>query len=189
MSQLSRILPYFAVAAGAAVLCVLAPAIPGWMRFVGQIALSTGLVSLGVLLLLRAGLLSFGQGLFYLLGGYAVAFASKHFAITDAFVGVALGIVTASTFAAVLGLFIARYRGIFFAMLTLALAMIAYGVVLKANVFGGSDGINVRAATLLNYAPRAADLQLAMFDFTVSAHGCPHHHYPCCIEVAIWQVH
>jgi branched-chain amino acid transport system permease protein len=38
---------------------------------------------------------------------------------------------------------LARYRGIFFAMLTLALSMVLYGLLVKTETLGGSDGFNV----------------------------------------------
>jgi ABC-type branched-subunit amino acid transport system permease subunit len=168
MKQLIRLAPLCAVAAVAAALMLAASLIPGWMRFVAQIAFATGLVSLGVLMLLRAGLLSFGQGLYYLLGGYAVALLSRHAGTADAFAGVAAGMAAAALCAAIIGLFIARYRGIFFAMLTLALAMIAYGIVLKVGLLGGTDGINIRPTTWLGFAPRGGQLSLAVFQFTVA---------------------
>lgn len=143
--------------------CLAASAIPDWIRFIVQVALASALVSLGVVLLLRAGLLSFGQGLYYLLGGYTVALASRHFGITDAFVLVLSGLVIGAVFAGLLGGFIARYRAIFFAMLTLALAMIIYGIVLKVRIFGGTDGLNVRSLTWFGHAPRGAALQIAGF--------------------------
>jgi len=152
------------VAAG---LMVSAPLFPGWVRYVVQIALAIGLVSLGVMILLRAGLLSFGQGLYYMVGGYSVGFLSRHAGITDAFAATATGIVASAAFAALLGLFIVRYRSIFFAMLTLAVAMIVYGVALKVSLFGGTDGLNVRPTTWLGYAPRGSQLQLTQFQFTV----------------------
>ncbi len=46
---------------------------------------------------------------------------------------------------------LARYRGIFFAMLTLALSMVVYGALMKLDVLGGSDGFNVGRATLLGW--------------------------------------
>ena len=49
----------------AIVATISASAIPNWIRYLGQIAASTALASVGVMILLRAGLLSFGQSLFY----------------------------------------------------------------------------------------------------------------------------
>lgn len=148
--------------------CLAASAIPDWIRFIAQIALASALVSLGVVLLLRAGLLSFGQGLYYLLGGYSVALASRYLGLTDAVAAFVLAVSVGAIFAALLGGFIARYRGIFFAMLTLALAMIVYGLVLKIRMLGGTDGINVRPATWFGYAPRGSNLQIAGFRFVIA---------------------
>ena len=44
---------------------------------------------------------------------------------------------------------LSRYRGIFFAMLTLALSMVTYGLLMKLEALGGSDGFNVGRPTLL----------------------------------------
>jgi branched-chain amino acid transport system permease protein len=44
---------------------------------------------------------------------------------------------------------LSRYRGIFFAMLTLALSMVTYGLLMKLEWFGGSDGFNLGRPTLL----------------------------------------
>ncbi len=44
---------------------------------------------------------------------------------------------------------LSRYRGIFFAMLTLALSMVIYGLLMKLDALGGSDGFNVGRPTLL----------------------------------------
>ena len=44
---------------------------------------------------------------------------------------------------------LSRYRGIFFAMLTLALSMVTYGLLMKLETFGGSDGFNLGRPTLL----------------------------------------
>jgi ABC-type branched-subunit amino acid transport system permease subunit len=46
-----------------------------WLRFLVQMSLATFLVVLGVMLQMRAGLVSFGQGLFYCLGAYVAGMA------------------------------------------------------------------------------------------------------------------
>jgi ABC-type branched-subunit amino acid transport system permease subunit len=63
--------------------------------------------------------------------------------------------------------FLARYRGIFFAMLTLALSMILYGVLMKSESLGGSDGFNVTRATLFGF--KASDSAAAPLLHTVIA--------------------
>lgn len=165
--RVRRLVPALSIVAITAAMVAFAPLIPGWVRYVVQIALATGLVSLGVVTMLRAGLLSFGQGLFYLIGGYAVGLLSRYYGVTDGLLQLGAAICASGLCAAALGPFITRYRGIFFAMLTLAMAMIAYGIVVKVAVFGGTDGLNVRPTTWFGYAPRGAQLQLATFQFTV----------------------
>lgn len=139
--------------------------IPGWMRFVTQLAFSVGLASLGVMIMMRSHLVSFGQGLYYGIGAYATALVGRYWGVQDAFLALGLGILAAILVAAVVGLIISRYREIFFAMLTLALSMIAYGVVLKMSVLGGSDGIAVGTTTFAGYRPSGAGIQLSRFIF------------------------
>ncbi len=56
-----------ALAAGA---LALAWAAPQWLVFLLTLALAKGVVVLGLLLLMRTGLVSFGQGLYFGLGAY-----------------------------------------------------------------------------------------------------------------------
>ena len=86
---------------------------------------------LGLIILMRAGLVSFGQGLYFCLGGYAAGMASQSWGVTDALALLALGVVASAVVAAILGLLLARYREIFFAMFTLAFSMILYGVLVE----------------------------------------------------------
>ena len=121
---------------------------PKWLLFLSTMALSHGLVSLGIVLLMRVGVVSFGQGFVFAMGGYASAMAANHWGITDAFlmvfVGGGVAVLCALPFAPLLS----RYRGIFFAMLTLAISMVLYGILVKTEALGGSDGFNVSRPTL-----------------------------------------
>ena len=49
---------------------------PKWLTFLLTMAASHGLVSLGIVLLMRGGVVSFGQGLVFAVGGYAAALES-----------------------------------------------------------------------------------------------------------------
>ena len=118
--------------------------LPKWLQFLCTMAAANGVVSLGIVLLMRAGVVSFGQGLVFAAGGYAAALLSSRAGVTDA-----LLLTAAGGAAAVL---LARYRGIFFAMLTLALSMVLYGVLVKTDALGGSDGFNMKRPTLLGMA-------------------------------------
>jgi branched-chain amino acid transport system permease protein len=65
-----------------------------------------------------------------------------------------LGGLFGAAVAAVIGLFMARYRGVFFAMLNLAVSMILYAILLKFYwLTGGTDGLRVQTPTLLGFVP------------------------------------
>ncbi|MGH8620748.1 MAG: branched-chain amino acid ABC transporter permease [Burkholderiales bacterium] len=154
-------------------LLVVGPFLPNWLRFVGTIALANSLVILGVMLLMRAGLVSFGQGLYYCIGGYAAGAAGKYWGVSDAFALLALGVVTSAVVAAILGLLLSRYREIFFAMFTMAFSMILYGLLSRTQALGSTDGFNVVQATFLGFRPPDASLKTWLFAMTVLvAVGC-----------------
>ena len=111
-------------------------------------AAANGIVSLGIVLLMRGGVVSFGQGLVFAAGGYAAALLSNKLGVTDALLLTAAGGAAAMAMAAPFAVLLARYRGIFFAMLTLALSMVLYGVLVKVDALGGSDGFNMSRPTL-----------------------------------------
>ena len=132
-----------------AVLLGVLPLFFPWLGFVFTLALAKGLAALGIALLLRAGLVSFGHGLFFGAGAYTVAFGLRSFSWdTLGLLGLAVGVNLA--LGLFLGLFVSRYRGIFFAMLNLALSMVFYALLAKFYHFtGGTDGIRVPTPTLL----------------------------------------
>jgi len=126
-----------ALAAACAVLLVATPLAPQWLVFLLAMALAKGLVVLGLVLLMRTGLVSFG------LGAYAAALVGHRAGLTDAALMIVAGTVCAAVLAAILGLLLARYREIFFAMLSLAFSMILYGLLVKSSTLGSTDGFNL----------------------------------------------
>jgi branched-chain amino acid transport system permease protein len=63
-------------------------------------------------------------------------------------------LVISGTIAAALGLLLTRFRGIYYAMLSLALSMILYTVLIKFyDLSGGTDGISVRGFRIAGIAP------------------------------------
>ena len=124
---------------------------PRWLTFLLTMAAGNGLVSLGIVGLMRGGVVPFGQGMVFAAGGYATALLYNKLGFTDA-VGLTLaGGVAALVLAAPFAPLLARYRGIFFATLTLALSMVMYGLLMKLDTLGGSDGFNVGRPTLLGW--------------------------------------
>lgn len=137
--------------------------IPAWTLSLATVAASKALVALGIVVLARTGNVSFGQGLFYAGGGYGVALIAHHCGLTDAVLQVLIGAVFGGLLGLIIGPLIARYSGIFFGMLTLALSMVLYGALVKTTALGGSDGFNVGRPTLFGMVfndPREADFML-----------------------------
>jgi branched-chain amino acid transport system permease protein len=122
-----------------------------WMRNIALQSLSRGLVALGLLILWRTGLISFGHALFFGFGAYTAALLQRA-GINDAFVLLIAGTVTAGLLAWALGYLLRKYRAIYFALLNMAFSMILYGVLAKLEVLGSTDGIGVTPPTFLGLA-------------------------------------
>jgi branched-chain amino acid transport system permease protein len=148
-------------------LLILAALLPNWLSFITTVALAKGLVVLGLVLLMRTGLVSFGQGLYYCLGGYVVGIAGSYWGITDVALMLAIAVLAALLLSALLGLLLCRYREIFFAMLTMAFSMILYGVLVKSNSLGSTDGFNIEPASLLGWHPAVESLGTWIYLLTV----------------------
>jgi len=79
----------------------------------------------------------------------------------------AAGIVTGILLALACGWLLTRYREIFYAMLTLALSMILYGVLVKSSALGSTDGFNVVPPSFLGWVPEGDATKRAMYLLTV----------------------
>ncbi|HXX82771.1 MAG TPA: branched-chain amino acid ABC transporter permease [Casimicrobiaceae bacterium] len=92
------------------------------------------------LLIGYGGLLSFGHAMFLGMAGYSCAHAAKiwHWPPEAA---IAFGTAVAALLGVVTGLLAIRRAGIYFAMITLALAQMVYFFCLQAPFTGGEDGI------------------------------------------------
>jgi ABC-type branched-subunit amino acid transport system permease subunit len=137
-------------------------ALPQWLLFILTIACAQGLVVLGLNLLIRAGLVSFGQALFYCIGAYTAGGLSRAFGISDLIMQMLAGTAAAALAAFILGFLLARYRGIFFGLLSLALSMIFYGLIVKSEALGSTDGFNLAKATLFGVRPGEAWVRYAV---------------------------
>ncbi len=138
------------------------PWLPQWAMFIVTIAFAKGLVALGLMLLLRAGLVSFGQALYYCLGAYAAGALGRFLGIGDVFVQMLAGAAAAGLSAFVLGFLLAKYRGIFFGLLSLALSMILYGLLVTNEALGSTDGFNILPSTLFGIRPGPAWVRYAV---------------------------
>jgi branched-chain amino acid transport system permease protein len=86
------------------------------------------------------GLLSFGHAMFLGSAGYASAHAAKVWGFTPE-LAILFGTACALVLGVVAGALAIRRQGIYFAMITLALAQMVYFFALQAKFTGGEDGI------------------------------------------------
>lgn len=148
------------------VLMLLTPFIPQWAMFMLTIAGANGLVVLGLLLFLRAGLVSFGQALFFCAGAYTTGLLSLMLKVSEMLILLPLSALVGGILAYLLGFLLAKYRAIFFGLLSLAFSMILYGLLVKTEALGSTDGFNVPAVTILGWLPASDQVRQAVLGVT-----------------------
>ncbi|MEJ1977328.1 MAG: branched-chain amino acid ABC transporter permease [Acetobacteraceae bacterium] len=92
------------------------------------------------LLIGYVGLMSFGHAAFFGMGAYVTAYSAKAWGLTPE-VAVLLGGLTGGALGVVFGWLAIRRQGIYFAMITLALAQMNYFFCVQAPFTHGEDGI------------------------------------------------
>jgi branched-chain amino acid transport system permease protein len=92
------------------------------------------------LLIGYVGLLSFGHALFFGWASYVCAHAAKVWGLTPE-LAILAGTITAAGFGLIVGLLAIRRQGIYFAMITLALAQMMFFFAVQAPFTHGEDGI------------------------------------------------
>jgi branched-chain amino acid transport system permease protein len=92
------------------------------------------------LLIGYVGLVSFGHALYFGWASYLAAYAAKSWGLQPE-LAVLVGTATAAALGAIAGVIAIRRQGIYFAMITLALAQMMYLVALRVKFTGGEDGI------------------------------------------------
>jgi branched-chain amino acid transport system permease protein len=127
--------------------------VENWIQTNLMYGMAKGLAVLGLMVLWRTGLISFGHALYFGVGAYAVALAERYLGVTDLIVRLAIAIAAAGLVGFLLGFILRRYRGIFFAMLNLAFSMVLYGVLVKIEKLGSTDGFSVSSPTVLGWTP------------------------------------
>jgi len=152
----------FALAILALAVLALAPFAAPWLQFVLTLAIAKGFAALGVMILLRAGLISIGHAMFYAVSAYTAAFLARA-GVNDFVLLLALGTLSSAVAGLLAGAFLVRYRAIFFAMLNLAISMVLYALVSKLyGLTGGTDGIRLATPRFFGLA-----LDKVHFDFAL----------------------
>jgi branched-chain amino acid transport system permease protein len=115
------------------------------------------------LLIGYVGLVSFGHALYFGWASYFSAYAAKSWGWHPEF-AVLLGTGVAAVLGAIAGSVAIRRQGIYFAMITLALAQMMYLVALRVKMTGGEDGIQaVPRGRLFGVFNLADDMTMYVF--------------------------
>jgi len=123
------------------ILPYLMPLIKGYTALASEI-LIYAMFALGFNLLLSyTGLPSFGHAAFFGIGAYGLALTQLKW-VKDLWLGLFVGMLAAGFFAALVGAIIARKRGVYFALLTLAFGQMFFFIAFRWDeVTGGETGL------------------------------------------------
>jgi len=88
------------------------------------------------------GMMSFGHAAYLGIGGYAVGILA-HEGIGSGFIQWPVALATSALFALVVGALSLRTRGVYFIMITLAFAQMAYYIASGLARYGGDDGLTI----------------------------------------------
>jgi len=117
------------------------------------------------------GLLSFGHAMFFGMAGYVSAHAAKVWGLTPE-LAVLCGIAVSTVLGYLTGLLAIRRQGIYFAMITLALAQLVYFFCVQVKFTGGEDGIqSVPRGKLLGLIDLTPNIAMYFFVFAVFVAG------------------
>jgi branched-chain amino acid transport system permease protein len=123
------------------------------------------------LLIGYVGLASFGHALFFGWASYVTAHAAKVWALPPE-LAVIVGMATAAVLGLVAGSIAIRRQGIYFAMITLALAQMMYFFALQAKFTGGEDGIQgVPRGRLFGFFDLTGEMRMYLFVLVVVLAG------------------
>jgi len=109
--------------------------------FTRILILAMAAVSLN-LILGFGGMMSFGHAAYIGIGGYAVGMLA-HEGVYSGFVQWPVALAASALFALVIGALSLRTRGVYFIMITLAFAQMAYYMVSGIARYGGDDGLTI----------------------------------------------
>ena len=123
------------------------------------------------LLLGFVGLLSFGHAAFLATGGYITGYMVQSMGLTPG-LGILAGTAAAGLLGAVYGKLAVKREGIYFAMVTLALAQLIFFLYLQAPFTGGEDGMQgIPRGHLLGFIDLSNNMTMYYFVFAIFLFG------------------
>ena len=117
------------------------------------------------------GLVSFGHAAYFGIAAYAVAILSPEYEAASLWYVLPASIGLSALAAFVIGLFVLRTKGIYFIMVTLAFAQMAYFIFHDTPLGGGSDGMylnNKPSAAIFGWEPFDLNNEVHMFYFILA---------------------
>jgi branched-chain amino acid transport system permease protein len=149
-----------------AIVALLLVTVPLWLPMIGGYTalasrvLVMGLVAMALNFLLGfTGVMSFGHAAYFGLGAYGTGLALRDLS-NSTMVSVLAGILLGGIAGTLLGALIARRRGVYFAMVTIAFGQIFYYIAYSWNDFtGGYDGLRGFSRQPLKLGPLIIDIQ------------------------------
>jgi len=149
-----------------AIVALVLVTVPLWLPMIGGYTalasrvLVMGLVAMALNFLLGfTGVMSFGHAAYFGLGAYGTGLALRDLS-NSTMLGVLAGILLGGIAGTLLGTLIARRRGVYFAMVTIAFGQIFYYIAYSWNdLTGGYDGLRGFSRQPLKLGPLIIDIQ------------------------------
>lgn len=110
-----------------------------------------------------SGLVSFGHAAFFAASAYATGYLAKAYSLSP-FLSIGVGIAVATGLGLIMGMLAIRRHGIYFSMITLALAQLMYFYFVQASWTGAEDGLQgVPRGTLFGVIDLSGNLAMYYF--------------------------
>ncbi len=151
---------------------VLAPALDltFYVSFVRRVLIFALAASSLNLILGYGGMVALGHAAFFGAGAYVVAILSVE-GITNALIAWPVAVMVTALLAVMVGAVSLRTRGVYFIMITLAFAQMVYYIFISLRKYGGEDGVNLAAHSVLPWVDLADDTTFYYFVLVVVL-GC-----------------
>jgi ABC-type branched-subunit amino acid transport system permease subunit len=131
--------------------------------------LAKAIVVLGIIVLMQAGQVSFGHAMYFAAGAYSAALWGRYIGVSDLTFYLLTGAVAAGLLGVLVGLFVVRYREIFFGMLNLAFSMVLWSLLEKLYQYtNGADGIRIARPPLFGISMSPEAFQYALLYLTLA---------------------
>ena len=149
-------------------------ALPLWLPMIGGYTalgskiLIYAIATMGLNLVLGfTGGLSFGQAAYFGLGAYGAGMTLKYLALSTP-LAILVGTLVGGLAATILGPLVMRRRGIYFAMITIAIGQLFYFIMVRWNeVTGGEDGLAGFSRQDIHLGPAVIHLDATNFYYLV----------------------